>query len=144
MNIATAFPSKYLKASDAEESDLVLTIAKVKIETIGQGPKAEQKPVLYFTENDKGFVCNKTNANSLTKYLGSSDTDDWTGKKIRLVAAEVEFQGEPVMSLRVREIKKATKAAPVTVEAPDADDIPFSFVLPFIGTALALGTAVLA
>lgn len=128
MNINTAFPSKYLKASDAEEGDLILTIAKVKIETIGQGPKAEQKPVLYFTEGDKGFVCNKTNAKLLTTYLGSADTDDWTGKKVRLVAAEVEFQGEPVMSLRVREIKRATKPAPVDetpTEAPDEDSIPF-------------------
>jgi hypothetical protein len=129
MNINNAFPSKYLKASDAEDGDLILTIAKVKIESIGQGAQAQPKPVLYFTENDKGFVCNKTNANLLTRYLGSADTDDWTGKKIRLVSAEVEFQGEPVMSLRVREMKKATKSAPVDVEPRtrvDEDDrIPF-------------------
>jgi hypothetical protein len=128
MNINSAFPSKYLKASDAEEGDLILTISKVKIETIGQGQQAQTKPVIYFTETDKGFACNKTNANLLTKYLGGADTDEWTGKKIRLVAAEVEFQGEPVMSLRVREIKRATKPAPPGAEPPPVDDddrIPF-------------------
>jgi hypothetical protein len=128
MNINSAFPSKYLKASDADEGDLILTITKVKIESVGQGQQAQTKPVLYFKEVDRGFVCNKTNANLLTKYLGTADTDEWTGKKIRLVAAEVEYQGEPVMSLRVREIKKATRPAPPGAEPPPMDDddsVPF-------------------
>ena len=126
MNINTAFPSKYLKAADCDDHDLVLTIARVKMETIGQGQKAEQKPVVYFSEQDKGFVLNKTNAKMIARLAKSEDTDEWTGTKIRLVSAEVEFQGDLVMSLRVRPVAKATtQTEPATVEAPSEDDIPF-------------------
>lgn len=130
MNINSAFPSKYLKASDAEEGDLVLTIARVKMETIGQGAKADQKPVVYFTEHDKGMVLNKTNAKMIASIAKSDDTDEWTGAKVRIIATEVEFQGDLVMSLRIRSVKKSGKEAPAganhdPIEAPDEDSIPF-------------------
>jgi hypothetical protein len=127
MNINSAFPSKYLKASDAEE-DLVLTVKSVKLELIGQGQQAEQKPVLYFDEEAKGMVLNKTNAKMLAKIAKSDDTDEWKGTKVRVIATEVEYQGDLVMSLRIREDKKrpATRQAPPEpVEAPDEDQIPF-------------------
>jgi len=131
MNINSAFPSKYLKASDAEDGDLLLTIAKVKVETIGQGTKAEQKPIVYFSEVDKGLCLNKTNAKMIAKIAKSDDTDEWMGVKIRIIATEVEFQGDLVMSLRVRDAKKTTNkplTADTDPEAPadiTADDIPF-------------------
>ncbi len=127
MNINQAFPSKYLKAADAEEADLIVTIARVKMETIGQGAKAEQKPVVYFTGLEKGMVLNKTNAKMIEKIAKSDDTDNWTGVKVRVIATEVEFQGDLVMSLRIREVKKATKEAPTDGAdiAPPVDDIPF-------------------
>lgn len=131
MDINKAFPSKYLKAADAEDGDLTLTIARVKTETIGQGAKAETKPVVYFSETEKGLCLNKTNANMIVQIAQSGDTDDWTGKKIRLIATEVEFQGSLVMSLRVRSPQKAAKPSkpaqqPVEqVDAPDDDSITF-------------------
>jgi hypothetical protein len=127
MNINSAFPSKYLKASDAEE-DLVLTVKSVKLELIGQGQQAEQKPVLYFDEEAKGMVLNKTNAKMLAKIAKSDDTDEWKGTKVRVIATEVEYQGDLVMSLRIREDKKrpATRQAPAEpAEAPTEDEIPF-------------------
>lgn len=124
MNINSAFPSKYLKADDADQ-DLLLTIRGVKIETVGQGQKAEQKPVVYFQEVEKGIVLNKTNAKMIAKIAKSDDTEDWKGVKIRLIATEVEFQGDLVMSLRVREVKKTTSRTDETAEAPDDDSIPF-------------------
>ena len=128
MNINSAFPSKYLKAADADEP-IILTITKVKVETIGQGPKAEQKPVIYFKEVEKGMVCNKTNAKIISGICKSDDTDDWSGKQIKLIATEVEFQGDLIMSLRVRSVEKSkvAKSAPTEegVEAPSEDSIPF-------------------
>jgi|SRR5579864_3050444 len=130
MNINQAFPSKYLKAADAEDGDLLLTIARVKMETIGQGAKAEQKPVVYFKEVEKGMVLNKTNAKVIATLAKSDDTDDWAGVAVRVIATEVEFQGDLVMSLRIRSPKKATKEAPSgaqheMIEPPDEDSIPF-------------------
>jgi len=140
VNINSAFPSKYLKASDAEE-DLQLTVKSVKLELIGQGQQAEQKPVLYFEEEPKGMVLNKTNAKMLAKIAKSDDTDEWKGVKVRIIATEVEYQGDLVMSLRIREAKRntATRQAPAEpTEAPAADDIPFAVLLPLLLPATAL------
>ena len=131
MNINSAFPSKYLKAADAEDGDLLLTIKKVTIETVGQAPKTEEKLVVYFDEQSKGMVLNKTNARMIAKIAKSEDTDDWKGTKVRVIATEVEFQGDLVMSLRVRDIKRPTSRtepdAARTASAPTEDDIDFAF-----------------
>lgn len=130
MNINSAFPSKYLKADDCDE-DVTATIKAVKMETVGQGPKAELKPIVFFNELSKGLVLNKTNAKMIAKIAGQDDTDEWVGTKVRLISTEVEFQGDLVMAIRVREVKKAgaakKKAAdPETpIDAPDEDQIPF-------------------
>lgn len=119
MNIDEAFPSKYLKASDLpEEGTQSATIERVTIEEIGV--KKDRKPVIHFEDLDKGFVCNKTNANTIAKVTASRDFDDWVGKTIHLYRAEVEFQGEMVESIRVR--LKPSK--PNGAKAED-DDIPF-------------------
>ena len=128
MNINSAFSSKYLKAADAEDGQ-VWTITKVKVETVGQGAKAEQKPVIYFKEVDKGMVCNRTNAKMIAQICRSDDTDDWTGKQIKVIATEVEYQGELVQSLRVRTVTTAkaskTAAADAPVSAPSDSEVGF-------------------
>jgi len=107
-----------MKASDLpEDGAITVTIEKIEIEEIGK--EKQRKPVITFEEMDKGFVCNKTNANSIAKITGSRDTDDWVGKQIKLHRAEVEFGGEMVESIRVsvKSPKAATKA-----EAADPSD----------------------
>lgn len=128
MNINSAFPSKYLKADTDITEDVMATIRSVKIESIGQGAKTEQKPVVYFNELDKGLVLNKTNAKMIAKLAKSDDTDDWKGVKVRLIATEVEYQGELTMGIRVREVRRTAakpQEAPESVEAPTDDEIPF-------------------
>jgi hypothetical protein len=134
MNINSAFPSKYLKADVDVTDDVVLTIKTVKLENVGTAGKQENKPVVYFTELDKGLVLNKTNATMIANIAKSDDTDDWRDTKIRLISTEVEYQGQIVMGLRVRQLKRApaTRPAPPTaspeaevVDAPNDDDIPF-------------------
>ena len=131
MKINSAFPSKYLKADVDITEDVIVTIKSIKVENVGQAGKQEQKPVVFFQELDKGLVLNKTNANMISKIAKTDETDDWKGTKIRLIATEVEYQGEIVMGIRVREIKRAAAAKPVAapddVDAPPIDDsdIPF-------------------
>ena len=116
MNINNAFPSKYLKSGDIpEDADLVLTIREVVQEEIGQGEDAEQKPIIYFTEQPKGLVLNKTNAQSIAKLYGP-ETDGWVGKRIGLFATEVDFAGKQTLALRVR-LKAPKAATPPTAEA---------------------------
>jgi len=120
--IDDAFPSKYLKASDLpEEGALTLTIEKVTIEEIG--PNRDRKPVIHFYDNDKSFVCNKTNANTIAKVTGSRDFDDWGKKTISLGRAEVEFGGDMVEAIRVR--IRAAKGNPANPPKVEDDEIPF-------------------
>jgi hypothetical protein len=114
MNINEAFPSKYLKADvDVTPDEPVhLTIKTVVVEAIGTGAKQENKPVIYFNENKKGLVLNKTNATTITKLYGA-DTDDWTGKRITLLWKEVEYQGEMQPGIRVS-LRAPAAAAPAT------------------------------
>lgn len=127
------FPSNYLKAADFAEEDATWTIKALREEKIGQGRDADNKWILFFKEEKKGLVLNKTNANVLAKLFGD-DTDDWVGQQVTLFATEVQFKDEMVEAIRIRSkppkrpVAKA-KPAPVAVEAEDeADDdsdIPF-------------------
>lgn len=117
MNVNDAFPSKYLKASDLpEHGTQSATIETVAIEEIGK--QKDRKPVIHFSDLDKGLVCNKTNAKTIAKVLGTEEFDDWSGKTIHLARAEVEFCGEMVESIRVR--LRAGKSNGTT----DDDEIP--------------------
>lgn len=137
--LSDMFPSKYVKAADCEDSDLVVTVREVKQERVGQGTDAEDKFVVYFEETDKGLVLNKTNAGTIAKLYGD-DADDWEGKKVALFATEVSFQGQMSLGIRVRarapkaagkpakaEAKPAAVAASADVDADDEGDadIPF-------------------
>lgn len=126
--VSEMHPSRYLKASDCEEGDLILTIRELKQERVGQGKDAEDKWIAYFEEVDKGLILNKTNTNTIAKLYGD-DTDDWEGKKITLFATEVQFGTEMMNAIRVRSRppKKAVqpKPAPVAAEPGDeGDDTP--------------------
>ena len=95
------FPSKYLKAADAE-NDITLTIAKVSTEKMkDQDGKEETKPVIHFTEVDKGMVLNKTNANVLTDLFGET-IEEWTGHRVTLCAVDVDAFGKIQKALRFR------------------------------------------
>ena len=100
MKLSDAFPSRFLKADDLNGKNVIVTIEGATIEEIGQGQNKEQKLIVAFVGKEKALVCNKTNANTIAKLWGD-DTDMWIGKKVTLMAREVEFQGEMVLSIRV-------------------------------------------
>jgi hypothetical protein len=116
-NINEAFPSKYLKASDLDGKPALFKIDRADFESIG----ADKRLILYFENQNKGMVLNKTNANSIAKLYGD-DTDDWCGQEIVLFEAMVDFKGETVSAIRVR----APKKPPVKKPAADMnDEVPF-------------------
>lgn len=126
-NIDQMFPSKYMKASDLPEETVVpFVIEEVRVEEIGR--EKQSKPVIYLKGQDKGFVANKTNCNSIAKVLGSRDTDDWIGKTIKLYSTEVQFGDEMVESIRVSVKTGRNGTAPATRnQGPDdTDEIPFA------------------
>lgn len=134
MNINDQFPSKFLKAADLDGKQIVVTIKDCLVEAIGE----DRRPVLYFVGKDKGVVLNKTNANNIGDAYGP-DTEEWTGKKVVLYTAYVDFQGKSMEAIRIRKPKDselgnsakpdARAAVPPQFEAGDPgigdDDIPF-------------------
>lgn len=100
MNVNDAFPSKYLKASDLGTAAPVVTISHVEMEKIGR--ENDRKPVVFFEGKEKGLVLNKTNSRRITELLGTSETDEWVGGKVRIFATETEFGGETVECIRVK------------------------------------------
>lgn len=129
MKISNAFPSKYLRAVDLQDTDHTLAMDCVVIEEIAND---EKKPVLYFAKKEKGLVLNKTNSKIIAREYGD-DTDNWEGKTVILYPAMVEFRGDMVEAIRVRIPKAPTRrqtgAAQHNEANPspaDADDeIPF-------------------
>lgn len=127
MNINESFPSNYLKASDLGTSEPVVTIERVEHEAVGRDK--EMKAVLYFEGKDKGIVLNKTNAKKITELIGSPETEDWVGFKIRLFATTTEFGGETVECIRIKaqgavKANGKTRPAPARKSAPPIDDQP--------------------
>jgi hypothetical protein len=130
VKVGSAFPSKYLKANDLGEARLVVTISHVTTEAIGQDSK-DKKPVVYFKGKEKGLALNKTNANTITKILGTDETDDWSGGQIGIYQTETDYQGDRVACIRVFAPPKGGKKAaqrPEPEEAPrseEAEEVPF-------------------
>ena len=116
MKVSQAFPSKYLKAADLEGRSVIVIMAQVETETIGD----DDRPVLYFKGKNKGVVLNKTNAGKISDAYGD-DTDDWFGKPIELYPTEVDFQGKSVEAIRCRVPKGGKAAAPAQ---PSARELP--------------------
>ena len=110
MRVSDAFPSNYLKASDLQGRAIIVAIDRCEIEDIGD----ERKPILYFQGKQKGMVLNKTNANNVAVLYGD-DTDEWTGQRVELFEAMVDFQGKTVPAIRIRAPRRqngARNAAP--------------------------------
>lgn len=128
MKTSEAFPSKYLKADDLQGRDVAVTISDVKLEEFDGTNGKETKMLLYFKGKEKKFVCNKTNAKTLSKLFGSDETDDWLGKSITIGPREVEGPNGMTWGIRVSLKAPAQSAAPArpAPAAPDqADDAPF-------------------
>jgi hypothetical protein len=98
MKFHEAFPSPFVKAGDINEDDLVLTIAAVTTETVGDG---EERRCLKFRETDKKLLVNKTNWARCAELTGQDDDDKWVGHRIRLVKKPVQFRGDLVDAVRI-------------------------------------------
>jgi hypothetical protein len=122
MRISSAFPSKFLKASDLQDKNVEVIMSTVDFEDIGD---TDRKPVLHFQGKNRGLVLNKTNSRTIAAAYGDH-TEAWNGKPVILYPAMVDFRGDSVEAIRVR-IPKAAPSKPA-LEGPANgmdDDMPF-------------------
>ena len=142
MKTSEVFPntSEWLKVDDIPDEGLTATIDSYDVQDFKNDGKTQRKPVLYFKEDVKALVLNKTNAGSITTIVGSDELDDWIGTKITMVPREVEFAGKQVWAIRIQMPRRQSNraaaaaqapsrgraaAAELDQSAPNADDIPF-------------------
>lgn len=113
MNINEMTQSKYLKKEEAMP-ELTVTISGLTKENLAhENEPAENKFVLHFNEQVKPMVLNSTNAQLIAMATGSSETDDWTGKKITLWNdPSVSFGGKMTGGIRVRPTPSGAQEKP--------------------------------
>ena len=125
MKISSAFPSKYLKATDIPPGrDVALQIDEVRLEAMEQSK--DEKPVLYFIGKQKGLVLNKINGEITLGNAYGDDCDAWHGRPVVLFASTTMFQGKNVPCIRLRVPNAPRQEMPNAADpAADDGDIPF-------------------
>jgi hypothetical protein len=92
--------SRFLNAKDLT-SEKKLKIKNVTEEDIGMGKDKERKLVVWFTNDNRGLVLNRTNNRTLRGAFGD-DCAGWVGKIIVVFPTMAESFGEMKPALRVR------------------------------------------
>jgi hypothetical protein len=92
--------SRFFKAVDLE-GERKLRIKNVTTEVMGVGAEKEDKLVVWFTNDKRGFVLNRVNNRVLRGAFGD-DTAGWAGKVIIIFPMLVEMRGKMVPGVRVR------------------------------------------
>ncbi|TIT00215.1 hypothetical protein [Mesorhizobium sp.] len=113
------YPSKYLSAADLKGKKVTMTIKAVVIEEFEDNGGKVKKPIAYFKEGgDKGLVCNKTNAMTIARIAGKTNTDDWTGVRITLFPTMVQFGGKVTEAIRIEPPMAAVPVKELNDEIP--------------------------
>jgi hypothetical protein len=104
--------SRFLKAADLK-GEKKFRIKNVTEELVGTEAQKEKKLVVWFTNDERGLVLNKTN-NRATRGAYGDDTAGWVGKIIAVFPTMVDMRGKMTPALRVRipPPKQAAAAAP--------------------------------
>lgn len=102
MKRSEIFPSKWLAQDDLGGHELTVRITGASLENVGTEDKPETKLALFFHGQEKGYLCNPTNFDTIESIHGE-DTDDWIGKNITLyVDPTIKFGVKRVGGIRIR------------------------------------------
>ena len=131
MNVDELKNSRFLRKEDSDPP-IYPTIDHVEKQNVaGMGERPENKWCLFFVEEHiKPMVLNSRNGQLIARFLGSKDTETWTGKRIKLINdPSVTFGSEVVGGIRARsangQVSRPTKPhRPVQINEPiSADDV---------------------
>ncbi len=92
--------SRFFRADDLN-GDRKLRIKTATEELVGAEADKEKKLVIWFTNDERGLVLNRTNNRTIRGAFGD-DTTGWAGKVIIIFPMTVEMGGKTVPGLRVR------------------------------------------
>jgi hypothetical protein len=113
--------SKYLKAEDLT-AEKRFRIKEVTEELIGAGNDQEKKLVVWFANDERGLVLNRTNNRILRGAFGDP-VDGWRNKVIAVYPTQVDFRGRmrPGLRVRIPPPKQGGKSAAVAKPSPAPD-----------------------
>src|SRR5262249_18650427 len=92
--------SKYLRAEDLK-AEKKFRIKAVTVEVVSNDRKEEEKLVVWFSNDKRGLVLNKTNNRTLRGAFGDN-TEAWEKKIIVIFPTMVDMRGKMTPALRVR------------------------------------------
>jgi hypothetical protein len=101
--------SKYLKATDLEREKKFRIKTVTSDELPDNAGKKEKKLIVWFTNDERGLVLNKTNLRTLKGAFGDA-TAGWAGKVIAMFPMMAD-NGKPGLRIRVLPPKPATATA---------------------------------
>jgi hypothetical protein len=122
--------SKYLRAEDLK-AEKKFRIKAVTAEVVGNDQKKEQKLVVWFTNDERGLVLNKTNNRTIRGAFGD-DTEAWEKKIIVIFPTMVDMRGKltPALRVRIPPTKQTAAAAPAPKPAPSGNGAGAAAVKP--------------
>jgi len=107
-----------LKAADLQGKARRVVIESFDVKEFDDDGKKTKKAILRFRGKDKGLVVNKTNGQIIAHNLSSDELNDWIGHEIIMYPTKVDFGGQMVDAIRVKE------RVPEVADGPD-DDLNF-------------------
>jgi hypothetical protein len=118
--------SNYLSKEDVGEDGVVLTIKGFKQETIKGDEGDEQKMVMYFEENYKPMIVNRTNAQLIGIATGAKNAGEARGKEIVVYCdPTIGFGGKVTGGIRIKKLAGAPKQADKRDLSDIESDVPF-------------------
>jgi hypothetical protein len=113
--------SKYLSKDDVGEDGVILTIKGFRVETLKNDDGDEDKTVMYFEEDYKPMVLNRTNAQLVGAATGAKTAGEARGKQVVVYNdITVSFGGKVTGGLRIKKVAGQPRAA---VRAPAHEDL---------------------
>ena len=98
--------SKYLAKEDAGEDGIILTIKGFKMESVKGDQGDEDKVIMYFEEDVKPMILNRTNSQLIGVVTGAQNAGEARGKKIVVYNdPTVGFGGKITGGLRIRKVQ---------------------------------------
>lgn len=120
--------SKYLAKNDVGEDGVILTIQGFKREVLKSDEGDEEKTVMYFVEDYKPMIVNKTNSQLIGLATGARTAGEAVGKQVVVYNdPTVSFGGKLTGGVRVKKLAGAPRPAKAAKPAENDDDseVPF-------------------
>jgi hypothetical protein len=110
--------SRFLKAADLER-EKKFRIKSVTEEEVGADAQKEKKLVVWFTNDNRGLVLNKTNNRTIRGAFGDP-INGWINKIIIIFPTHVDMRGKltPALRVRIPPPKQAATTAPAATTPP--------------------------